>query len=173
VALGTQAISDWRCQLHLYTVTVPRNPNGLYLIKGAGPDVWQEVNPSATAVGHTMQARGSMRTHVAVAKLSPSALTRSMKWKHRPCGVRTLFRSLRDRFDPLDREILERAFDATLSAVKDNVPPADFASVEGLKAILRRELIEIACFHGVSDPETLRDVLLARLPQIRPALPME
>jgi hypothetical protein len=61
----------------------------------------------------------------------------------------------------------------TLSAAKDNVPPADFASDEGLKAILRRELIEIACFHGVSDPETLRDVLLARLPQIRPTLPME
>ena len=83
-----------------------------------------------------------------------------------------MFRSLRDRFDPLDREILERAFDATLSAVKYNVPAADFASDEGLKAILRRELIEIACFHGVSDPETLRDVLLARLPQIRPALSM-
>ena len=80
-----------------------------------------------------------------------------------------MFRSLRDRFGLLDREILERAFDATLSAVKDNVPAADFASDEGLKAILRRELIEIACFHGVSDPETLRDVLLARLPQIRPA----
>jgi len=83
--------------------------------------------------------------------------------KHLRCGARTLFRSLRDRFDPLDREILERAFDATLSAVKDNVPQADFASDEGLKAILRRELIEIACFHGVIDPETLRDVLLARL----------
>jgi len=68
---------------------------------------------------------------------------------------------------------LERAFDATLSAVKDNVAPAPFDSDEALAAILQRELIEIACFHGVSDPETLRDVLLARLPQIRPALPME
>jgi len=84
-----------------------------------------------------------------------------------------LFRSFRDRFDPLDREILERAFDATLTVVKDNVAPADFGSDEGLKATLRRELIEIASFHGLSDPETLRDVLLARLPQIRPALPME
>ena len=95
-----------------------------------------------------------------------------MKWKHRPCGVRTLFRSLRHQFDPLDREILERAFDVTWSAVKDNIPPSDFDSDEGLEAILRRELIEIACFNSVSDPETLRDVLLARLP-ITPAAPTE
>jgi len=46
----------------------------------------------------------------------------------------------------------------------------DFDSDEGLEAILRRELIEIACFNGVSDPETLRDILLARLPPVRPAL---
>ena len=75
-----------------------------------------------------------------------------------------MFRSLRDQFDPLDREILERAFDATWSAVKDQVPPVDIDSDEGLEAILRRELIETACFDGVSDPETLRDDLLARLP---------
>ena len=74
-----------------------------------------------------------------------------------------MFRLLRDQFDPLDLEILERAFDATWSALKDNVPLAGFDSNEGLEAILRRELIEIACFNGVSDPETLRDVLLTRL----------
>jgi hypothetical protein len=75
-----------------------------------------------------------------------------------------LFRSLRDQFDPLDREILERAFDATWSAIKDNVSSADFDRDKGLAVILRRELIKIARFNGVSDPETLRDVLLARLP---------
>jgi len=80
-----------------------------------------------------------------------------------------LFRSLRDQFDPLDREILERAFDATCSAIKDKVSPGDFDRNEGLEAILRRELIEIARY-GVSDPENLRDVLLARLP-VRPAPP--
>ena len=74
-----------------------------------------------------------------------------------------MFRSLRDQFDPLDREILERAFDASWSAIKDNVSPADFDRDKGLEVILRRELIEIARFNGVSDPETLRDVLLARL----------
>ena len=74
-----------------------------------------------------------------------------------------MFRSLRDQFDPLDREILERTFDATWSALKDQIPPVDFDSDEGLEALLRRELIEIARLNGVSDLETLRDILLARL----------
>jgi hypothetical protein len=65
-----------------------------------------------------------------------------------------LFRSLRHQFDPLDVEILEKAFDAAWSAVKENDPPIDFDSDEGLEAILRRELIEIARFNDVSDPET-------------------
>jgi hypothetical protein len=77
---------------------------------------------------------------------------------------RALFRSLRQQFDPLDCEILERAFDAAWSAVKGHDLPTDFDSDEGLEAILRRELIEIACFNGVSDPESLRDILLTRLP---------
>ena len=76
-----------------------------------------------------------------------------------------MFRSLRDQFDPFDREILERAFDATWSTVKGQVPPVDINSDEGLAAILRRELIEIARLNGVSDPECLRDILLARLDQ--------
>ena len=84
-----------------------------------------------------------------------------MKLEAAPVWRRTLFRSLRDQFDPLDREILERAFDATWSA---QVPPVDIDSDEGLEAILRRELIEIARLNGVSDLETLRDILLARLP---------
>jgi hypothetical protein len=84
-----------------------------------------------------------------------------------------LFKSLRHQFDPLDREILERAFDDTWSAVKDHVPPVDLDSDECLEAILRRELIEIACFNGVSDPESLRDILLARLPPVRPTHPTD
>ena len=83
-------------------------------------------------------------------------------------GGKVSFRSLRHELDPLDLEILEKAFDAAWSAVKENDPPIDFDSDEGLEAILRRELIEIARFNGVSDPETLRDILLARLPQVTP-----
>jgi hypothetical protein len=68
---------------------------------------------------------------------------------------------------------LEKAFDAAWSAVKENDLPIDFDSDEGLEAILQRELIEIARFNGVSDPETLRDILLARLPQVTPASPTD
>jgi hypothetical protein len=42
-------------------------------------------------------------------------------------------------FDPLDREILERAFDAALAALKDNNTETEFDSDEGLEAILRCE----------------------------------
>jgi len=38
---------------------------------------------------------------------------------------------------------------------------------EELEAALRRELIEIARFNGVSDPETLRDILLATMPPVK------
>jgi hypothetical protein len=69
--------------------------------------------------------------------------------------------------DPLDLEILERAFDAALAAVEGN-HPTEFDSDEGLEAILRRELIEIACFNGVNDPETLRDIVLTNLSPVRP-----
>jgi len=79
-----------------------------------------------------------------------------------------LFRLLRHKLDPLDREILERIFDATLAVVKGDEPPVTFDSDEDLEAILRRELIEIAYFNGVSDPENLRDLLLDRL---QPASP--
>jgi hypothetical protein len=78
-----------------------------------------------------------------------------------------LFRSLRHQLDPLDREILARAFDATLAALNGDDCPLDFDSDEGVEAVLRRELIEIACFTGVNDPETLRDLLLARLAPVR------
>jgi hypothetical protein len=54
--------------------------------------------------------------------------------------------------------------DATWAAVKGTDRPAEFDSDEGLEAILRRELIEIAYCNGVSDPETLRDMVLSRLP---------
>jgi hypothetical protein len=39
----------------------------------------------------------------------------------------------------------------------------DFDNDEGLGGMLRRELIEIACFNGVSDPEALRDILIQRI----------
>ena len=73
------------------------------------------------------------------------------------------FRSPQQELDPLDREILERAFDAALAAVS-----TEFDSDEGLESILRRELIDIACSNGVSDPETMRDLVLTKLSPVRP-----
>ena len=75
-----------------------------------------------------------------------------------------LFRPPRHELDPLDLEILERAIDATWAAVKGTDRPVEFDSDEGLEAILRRELIEIAYFNGMSDPEALRDIVLSSLP---------
>jgi hypothetical protein len=68
------------------------------------------------------------------------------------------------------REILERAFESTWSAVKDSDSSLDSDTDEGLELMLRRELIEIACLNGVTDPESLRDIVLGRLPRAEQAL---
>ena len=79
------------------------------------------------------------------------------------------FKSPRHELDPLDVEILQRAFEATWAAVNASGQSFDFESDEALEAALRRELIEIARFNGVSDPETLRDILLASMQPVTPA----
>jgi hypothetical protein len=69
--------------------------------------------------------------------------------------------------DPLEREILERALDDALVAVReDQLDELD--SDEDLEAILRRELVEIACVHCVSDQDNLRNLVLTRLAGLRP-----
>ena len=80
-----------------------------------------------------------------------------------------MFRSLRHRLDPLDREILERTFDATLAAVKGDNVSVECDSDHDLEALLQRELIEIACLTGVNDPVKLQDILLGRILSIKPA----
>jgi hypothetical protein len=70
---------------------------------------------------------------------------------------------LRRDLDPLDLEILERAFEGAVVALKENGALNDLDSDEALEASLRRELAEIARSNGVSDADTLRDVLLAAL----------
>jgi hypothetical protein len=71
--------------------------------------------------------------------------------------------------DPLDEEILQRAFEARWAAIKASGQSFDFENDEALEAGLLRELIEIARFNGLSDPETLRDILLATMPPVTPA----
>jgi hypothetical protein len=65
--------------------------------------------------------------------------------------------------DPLDIEILERAVEGAYLAVKENDSSTELENDEELEAALRRELIEIARFNGVSDAETMRDILLAAM----------
>jgi hypothetical protein len=62
--------------------------------------------------------------------------------------------------DPLDVELLERAVDAVMVAIKANSQGSDFDSDEELEAALRSELIEIARLNGLTEPEVLRDILL-------------
>ena len=76
----------------------------------------------------------------------------------------SVYKSTENELDPLDREFLERAFDATWEAIKGSHQHFDADSDEELEAEVRRELIEIARVNGVSDPETLKDVLLASMP---------
>ena len=70
-------------------------------------------------------------------------------------------------FDPLDREIFERALEAAHAAVKANFPRDALDSDEALEHVLRRELIDIALTAGVSDAETLCDFALRAFEQGR------
>ena len=76
----------------------------------------------------------------------------------------SVYKSTKNALDPLDREILERAFDATWEAIKAGHQHFDADSDEALEAEVRRELVEIARLNGVSDPETLKDIFLASMP---------
>jgi hypothetical protein len=71
---------------------------------------------------------------------------------------------LRHNFDPLDLKVIERALESAWAVVKGNhVATGELDTDEQLEANLRRELIEIALINGVTDPETLRDILLSTL----------
>ena len=67
----------------------------------------------------------------------------------------SLYKSPRNELDPLDSEILERAFETTWDTIKGTDQHFDAESDEELEAALRRELIEIARFNGLSDPGLL------------------
>jgi hypothetical protein len=75
-----------------------------------------------------------------------------------------VFNSLRQEFDPLDREILERAFDVAWATVKESERlVAGFDNEDKLAAALRSNLIAIAQTKRFSDTEALLDILLDRL----------
>ena len=75
-----------------------------------------------------------------------------------------MFNSLSQEFDPLDREILERAFDVAWATVKERKRlETGLDDDDKLTAMLRSNLIEIAQTKRFSDAEALLDVLLDRL----------
>jgi hypothetical protein len=66
----------------------------------------------------------------------------------------------RNELDSLDNEILEKAFETALEAIKEGSQRSGAETDEELEAALRRDIIEIARSNGVSDPETLKQILL-------------
>ena len=61
--------------------------------------------------------------------------------------------------DPLDREVLDRAFDEALAAVHEKANTLiESGSDEELEALLRRELMEIASFNGL-DEQSVQKIL--------------
>jgi hypothetical protein len=75
-----------------------------------------------------------------------------------------LHNSAQRELDPLDTEIVERAFEAAWTALKASNQALEFESDAELEAALRRELIELARLNEAGDAETLRDIVLASLP---------
>ena len=69
--------------------------------------------------------------------------------------------------DPLDRELIERAFESAWAAVKNSEVISDYESDEELEAALRCELICIARDNGLKDAQTLRDLVLATMSRER------
>ena len=60
--------------------------------------------------------------------------------------------------DDLDLDAFDEAFDEAWEALSDS----ELYQGEGLDTLLYVELIDIACSSGISDPETLRDMVLAK-----------
>jgi hypothetical protein len=144
----------------------------------------QDRSNDAEAIAEWINSSAIAFSHTAPKQLGPRELTsqRESRNRHRAAlygdfknrivapAVEEGFSS--DRFDRSWTHLTERFWRRLLTrhgtAVK-GILPVDFESDEALEAILRRELIEIACLNGVSDPETIRDILLTRLPPVRPA----
>jgi hypothetical protein len=70
---------------------------------------------------------------------------------------------LKRDLDPFDLELIERAVDSAQAIFKDDPELShELDSDEELEASLRRELIEIALVNGITDAESLRDILIAK-----------
>ena len=73
-----------------------------------------------------------------------------------------IFRVTRD-LNPLELEILQKAFGNGLLTINENKTAIDLVSDEELEAALRSELTDIARSNGVSDAEAWKDLFFAVL----------
>jgi len=62
--------------------------------------------------------------------------------------------------DPLDLELVERAFECVLDAIETDSAPDEFETDEEFEIALRRELAEMVRSSGISDVDALLDLLL-------------
>lgn len=66
-------------------------------------------------------------------------------------------------FDPLDLEIIERAYEVAWTKIEKSHPQRDLNKDQEHKQMLRRCLF-FAAYERISDPETLCDEALAAMP---------
>ena len=72
----------------------------------------------------------------------------------------TKLQAPRHKFDPLDREILERAFSAACATLKEKPLVIGFENDDDSTTTLRCRLSKIAQTNRFDDAEALRDLLL-------------
>jgi hypothetical protein len=70
-------------------------------------------------------------------------------------GATNMISRIHRLLDPLDVEILERAFDEACAAFKEGETALESDCDQALEAALHRELIEIARLYGVTESDTL------------------
>jgi hypothetical protein len=67
-------------------------------------------------------------------------------------------------FDPVDLEIIERAYEGAWAMIATREPCRDTSKDEERKKALRRRTFALVCY-GISDVETLRNKILASMPE--------
>jgi hypothetical protein len=82
-----------------------------------------------------------------------------------PGGAAMVY-TLQGDLDPLDLEIVERALQGLCEGIAASSAPLDLESDEELERALRRELAETVRASGVTDAESLLDLLFERRGEI-------
>jgi hypothetical protein len=112
--------------------------------------VYRKSAMSKAALPAPPRSTMSLREHVAASVAIPSSSLLRQGFNRNTVAeeVMIAFKPRRSEWDPLDVELLERAVDAAMAAIKASGQSLDFDSDEDLEAALRHELIEIAHLNG-------------------------